>query len=251
MLDTRLLLSGLDLSEAEIDIYLAMLQGAATPREIVKATGRSRPTVYYALGSLERRGLLSKTGLPDERSYRVEPLDRLKRILQQKEDQLSDLQSQLVEFVRQHELRPQADRKPHISFYEGVSAVRNVIMESLYSHGRHIDSLVPSDNFFWQLGPGFVEQYVEMRHTLGITTRNLWGKGVNQDILDQYYEKAQIRMLPQGMGDRFRTTIFLYDDSVLYISSLASGYALIVRSAEHIEMMRLMYEVLWEQGKPK
>ena len=87
MLDTRLLLSGLDLSEAEIDIYLAMLQGAATPREIVKATGRSRPTVYYALGSLERRGLLSKTGLPDERSYRVEPLDRLKRILQQKEDQ--------------------------------------------------------------------------------------------------------------------------------------------------------------------
>lgn len=249
MLDSRSLLTQVGLTEAEIDVYLAMLSGAGTARKVIEATGRSRPTVYYAMSSLERRGLLSKTGLPEEKRYRLEPLKRLKTVLDQQESQIEQARGQLEEFVRQHQPRSQADRKPQISFYEGVNAVRNVVMESLYSHKRHIDTLVPSDNFFWQLGPEFVEKYVEMRHALRISTRNLWGKSVEQSVIDAYYVNAEIRMLPDGLGDQFRTTIFMYDDCVLYISSLASGYCLLVKSAEHMEMMQMMYGVMWGRSK--
>lgn len=251
MLDTRTLLMNLDLSESEVDVYLAMLKGALTARDIVKSTNRSRPTVYYALGALERRGLLSKTGLPDERRYRIESLKRLKAVLDDKEEGIQAMRVQLDEFVRQNQAREQGDRKPQVSFYEGVSAIRNVIMETIYTHKRQIDTLVPSDNFFWQLGPDFVEQYVELRHTMGVKTRNLWGKGISQDIINEFYDKAEIRMLPEGMGDQFRTTMFMYDDCVLYISSLASGYCLLVRSAEHIEMMRVLYDSMWAIAQPR
>ncbi len=249
MLDARNLLAQLQLTEAEIDVYLVMLKGAGSAREVINSTNRSRPTVYYALSALERRGLITKQGNSEEYRFQVEPLSRLKTILQEQEDSLETAKSQLEEFMQMHQERQPGDHRPQIAFYEGLQAVKNIIMESLYCHSRKIDSLVPSDNFFWQLGPDFVEHYVELRHTLGISTRNLWGKSVPRESIEKYYQKAQLRLLPEGMGDQFRTTIFMYDDAVLYVSSLASGYALVVRSREHSEMMRVFYDTLWGLGK--
>lgn len=250
MIEPRSLLARLNLSEAEIDVYLALLHGAQGAREIVQTTNRSRPTVYYALSALERRGLLSKTGLDDDQRFRLEPMTRLETIVRHKQQEVEALQYELAEFVAQHKPTEKGDHKPNVAFYEGVSAVRNVIMETVYCHSRQIDTLVPTRNFFWQLGPEFVEKYVELRHTLGIKTRNLWQEPIEQPIIDQFYDKAEIRLMPGGLGDRFRSTVFMYDDSVLYISSLASGYALLVRSPEHRELMRELYGVVWEQSKP-
>ncbi|MCC7543163.1 hypothetical protein IT415_00405 [bacterium] len=249
MLDPRSLLARLDLSESEIDAYLALLNGAQSAREIVQTTGRSRPTVYYALTALERRGLLSKTGLDDEQSFRIEPLSRLQTIVRHKQQEVESLESELEAFAAQFQQSDKADHKPNVAFYEGVSAVRSVIMETVYCHSRQIDTLVPTRNFFWQFGPDFVEKYVELRHTLGVKTHNLWQEPVDQAIIDQFYDKAEIRLMPGGLGDRFRTTVFMYDDCVLYISSLASGYALLVRSPEHRELMRELYGVVWELSK--
>ena len=250
MIDPRALLAKLDLTEAEIEVYLAMIGGALAARDIVKVTGRSRPTVYYALTALERRGLLSKTGLEDQQRFKVEPLQRLITIAEEKQNELKQVRADVGQFVAQKVASDSGDRKPHVSFYEGTAGVRNVIMESLYCHGRHIDSLVPTQNFFWQLGTDFVEHYVSTRRTLGLSTRNLWGVPIEPPIIEEYYQKAEIRLMPAGLGERFRTTMFLYDDTVLYVSSLASGYALLVSSKEHAEMMRALYESVWKQSKP-
>ena len=250
MIQPRAFLSKLELSDAEIDVYLALLKGAQAARDIVATTGRSRPTVYYALSALEKRGLLSKTGLMEDQRIRVEPPKRLKTIIQQKQNEVESLQVEVEDFLGQYKAPSRADKHPSVSFYEGVSAVRNVIMETVYTHSRKIDTLVPAHNFFWQLGPEFVEKYVELRHTLGVKPRNLWATKIDQGVIDKYYDKADIRMLPGGLGERFRSTIFMYDDQVLYISSLASGYALLVKSAEHVEMMHALYGVLWDSSTP-
>jgi len=250
MIDPRMVLSQLELSEAEIDVYLAMLHGARAARDIVHVTNRSRPTVYYALNSLEQRGLLSKTGLEEDQRFRVEPLDRLKTIVRERQAAEKKTAGEINQFVRQFQKERSGDQKPQVSFYEGVAGVRSVIMETMYCHGRHIDSLVPSHNFFAQLGPDFVTRYVEMRHKMGVQTRALWGATIDPAIVQRYYDISEIRMIPKRLGDGFRTTIFMYDDSVLYISSLASGYALLVSSAEHREMMRVLYETVWAASKP-
>ncbi len=248
MVEPRALLAKLDLSEAEIDVYLALLNGAHAPREVVVTTGRSRPTVYYALTSLERRGLLSKTGLEGEQRYRLEQPRRLKTIVRQRQDAMQSLEAEVDDFVAQFQMSVKSNHKPDVAFYEGVAAVRNVIMETVYARSRMIETLVPTNNFFWQLGPDFVEKYMELRHTLGVRTRNLWATSIERSIIDQFYNLADIRMLPVGLGDRFRSTIFIHDDQVLYISSLASGHAFLVRSPEHAELMRVLYNVLWDSS---
>lgn len=250
MIEPRALLAQLDLQESEIDVYTAMLGGALSARDIIKVTNRSRPTVYYALSALERRGLLSKTGLDENNLYRVEPLNRLLSIVQAKQDALQSTSDDLKQFITQYSTPTPGDSKPHVAFYEGTNAIKSIIMETVYCHGRSIDTIVPTRNFFSQLDPSFVQQYIEMRHSLGIKTRNLWAEPLDQVIIDQFYNRAEIRTMSDGLGDRFRSTVFMYDDVVLYISSLASGYALVVRSAEHRELMRALYGVIWGLSKP-
>ncbi len=246
----RTILLQLGLQESEVDVYLAMLAGATTAREVIRSTGRTRPTVYYAIAALERRGLLSKTGLGGTSQWRVEPLGRLETMVSEKQAELDALRTEIKNFAHLVERRPAGDAKPEMSFYEGIAAVRNVIMEVVYCHSRHIDSLVPHDNFFWQLGDEFVTRYVDLRDSLGVTTRNLWADKVDQSIIDRYYTRAEIRLMAPGFGTKFRTTIFMYDQSVLYISSVASGYALLVTSEEHYELMQTLYESIWEASAP-
>jgi sugar-specific transcriptional regulator TrmB len=250
MLEPRQLLAKLDLTEAEIDIYLAMLGGALSARDLGKVSGRSRPTVYYVLSTLEHRGLISKTGLGEDHRYRVEPVQRLATMVQQKQTDLHSLQAGVTQFIEQMQTAQAGDGEPQVAFYEGVTGVRNVSMETIYCHSRSIDTIVPTENFFWQLGSDFVEQYVRLRHDLGVRTRNLWGTTIAPDVIEKYYDKSEVRLLADGLGDKFRSTVFMYDDSVLYISSLASGYALLVKSPEHYEMMQAFYEVMWTAGKP-
>lgn len=246
MLDTRAMLAKLDLTEAEIDVYLIVLKGVQSAREIISATTRSRPTVYYALNALERRGLITRSGNSEEYRYQVEPLTRLKAILQAQEDTLAVTRTQLEEFMAIHQ---EGDRQPQVVFYEGLQAVRGVILESLYCRSGKIDSIVPSDNFFWQLGSDFVDQYTELNYTLGISTRNLWDKSIKRGGSEEHYQKTEIRVLPDSMRDKFSTTVFIYDDLVLNILLRASGYAFMVRSREHSEMMRVFYDTLWGLGK--
>lgn len=246
MLDARAMLAKLDLTEAEIDVYLMLLKGVQSAREIISATTRSRPTVYYALTALERRGLVAKSGNSEEYRYQAESLTRLKAILQDQEDSLAVTRTQLEEFMAIHQ---ESDKQPQVTFYDGIQAVKGVIMESLYCRSGKIDSIVPSDNFFWQLGSDFVDQYIELNYTLGISTRNLWDKSIKKDGAEKYYQKTEVRVLPDSMRDKFSTTVFIYDDSVLNILPRASGYAFVVRSVEYSEMMKAFYTVFWELGK--
>lgn len=246
MLNPRGLLRDFGLSDSEVDVYLALLNDAATVRDIVKMTGRSRPTIYYALQSLDRRKLLNQTGKQEEGRYSLAPITRLGRVIDDYAERLEDMRYGLEEFIRQYETRPQADRKPKVAFYEGSKAIRNVVMETLNARNGHIDSLIPSEKYFWLLGQEFTEQYVEMRRALHISSRELWGKTIAQNFNRTYYESSQIRYMPDKKKDTYDTTIIMYDQSVLYISAIAGGYCLEVDSAEHSKMMHALYDTLWE-----
>lgn len=250
MLNPQSFLANLNLSESETDVYLAMVKGALAARDIVQVTGRSRPTVYYALSALEHRGLISKTGLEDDKRFRLEPLTRLQTIIDSKQAELDAVKKQSKEFIEQYQTKQYGDHKPRVAFYEGVAAVRNVIMETVYCKSKHIDSLVPTDNFFWQLGPEFVQHYVETRQKRRIKTRNLWGTTIEPSEIEKYYNQSEIRMLPKGIGNEFKSTVFMYDNSVLYISSLSSGYGLLVQSEEHYKLLQAMYSMMWGVSKP-
>lgn len=246
MQNPRETLARLGLVDSEIKVYLAMLGGARKVAEIMKTTRQKRPTVYYALAKLAERGLLRKTGRADE-PYQPEPAERLRTVAENRVKEAGEIAKEIDGLIPH--LGPKSGRleKPQVAFYEGVEAVKNVIMETLYCKDRHIDSIAPRDNFFWGIGQSFAASYVAERARRKIKTRNLWEAPIDPKRMREqdYRGLSEIRVLPKVMHGRFSTTVFLFDDKTLYISSLKNAYALLVTSQEHHDAMTAMFDGLW------
>ncbi len=242
----------LGLSDSEVTVYLAMISGVLTARDLVKVTSLKRPTVYYALGCLEKRGLISKTGLTGDKKFAVEPVTKLVTLAKEQVTAANTLQQQLERSLPALAASvTAADQKPVVAFYEGIAAVKSVIMEMLYCHSRQVYSIVPKDNFFWQVGGQFVEQFMQERLRHDITTRNLWEVPIAKTIFSKYYQgRADVRILPSVMQQAFDSTIFLYDNKTLYVSSKKQSYCVLITSQEHTDTMRALFEGLWVGSTP-
>lgn len=252
MNEPRKQLELLGLTDSEITVYLAMVSGSMTARDIIKATGLKRPTVYYAIGCIEKRGLVSKTGKEGDGKFFLEPISKLERLSEEKLRESAALHEAVVNLVpfleSQHTI---TDQKPMVAFFEGMQAVEQVIMEMLYCKKKQIDSIVPKENFFWQVGPDFVSKFVNERRRRNIHTNNIWQVVVEPEIIEKYYPApSQIRVAPPSMSHAFHTSIFLYDDKTLYVSSKKNGYAILITSQEHQDTMCAWFNAVWSTATP-
>jgi hypothetical protein len=67
----------------------------------------------------------------------------------------------------------------------------------------------------------------------------------------QYYEGvSEVRILPKIMHGKFHTTIFIYDDKTVYVSSKKQSYCVVITSQEHADTMQAWFEGLWASSKP-
>lgn len=252
MIEPRKNLIELGLSDSEVTVYLALVSGMGTARDIVKTTRLKRPTVYYALGCLEKRGLISKTGLEGDKRFVLEPLEKLSVIADQKAIEVSRLQKDILGLIPSlTEKSAPANQKPVVAFYEGVDAVKNAIMEMLYCKSKHISSLSPKQNFFWDIGPDFVELFIEERIKRNIKTNSLWEAPMQKSLIKKYYEgRSNVRILPEVMHGKFKSTFFIYDDKTLCVSSAKNSYCVLITSKEYTDTMRAWFDGLWESSIP-
>lgn len=246
MQEPRKILKKLGLSESEITVYLSLAAGRRSPRDIIKDTGEKRPTVYYALTSLERRGLVSKSGKESDQKIILEPLHKLEHLVEEKKHELETLTADIQILKTALETTAPTNDRPTVSFFEGVEAVKNAMMDTLYCRSKLICSVVPKENFAWQVGAEFVERYVGSRIDRKIQTRNLWEQRVDPTIYQNYYKgKSDVRILPEVMHGTFQTIVYLYDDKTLYVSSRANAYCVLITSKEHHDTMMAWFEGLW------
>jgi len=252
MENSQNVLKELGLSDAEIKIYLALnARGALTASELTKAAHLKRPTAYYALRSLKERGLIKAGNAPGVERFQAEPPQHLEAVVAVREKELQNLAEEVRQVIPELAKGKTTETGlPAVSFYEGEDAMKQAVMETVYCRGRHIDSIAPSDNFFWQVGQKFSAGYINERVSRKITTRNLWEQPLTPEIMTRSYKGiSQVRILPRQMIGKFKSTVFLYDDCVMYISSKGSGYVLVVKSIEHFQMMKAIYDTLWSVSK--
>lgn len=246
-------LKKLGLSQSEIDVYKTLsTQGSMTAIEILKATHMKRPTLYYSIRQLEGRGLLHTIPSGGVSRYQSEKPEKLITLLAMREEELRSLVrevSGIIPSLRQDVHHHEG--VPAVTFYQGEENMKQAILDTLYCRVRHIDILTPKDNFFWQTGQPFSQKYIDERVARKIKTRHLWEEALPSPVLKKSYHQdiSTIRILPPSMRGKFRTAVFLFDQSVMYISSRASGYVLVVKSNEHYELMKSFYEMAWTSSK--
>lgn len=242
--DVTLILQEIGLAPAETTVYMSLLDGAKSVREILKTTDEKRPTVYYSLNVLEHKGLVSKTGAEYGGKFQLTPIETLltlvdRTILQQQT--LLERTKKLIEFYP----KTQSGGKVLVSYFDTLDAVKSAVAYSLYAKEKVIRTIVPGKNFFHEMGQPFVHEYVQEKIRRKIRTIALWEDIPNPSVTGGFYSAKDVRQLPIEMHNSFATTTFIYDDKTLYISPKRDCYAVLIQSSEHTNMMRATFDALW------
>ncbi len=245
-------LTDLGLSDSEIKVYLSMIDGAKSAREIMKLSQLKRPTTYYALSSLEKRGLINKSNLEKDNTFNLEPLDRLTILAEEKLNEANKIKKEIEEIIPELNGKiSKTNKRPYVSFYEGKDTIKRIAMSALYCKNKMLYSMAPKNNFFSDVGNDFKELFIKERNRRCIKAKNLWDEEVEKSIIKKYYnELSEIRVLPKEMAKTFTTTVFIYDDKTLYISSLKNNYCVLITSEEHRDLMLSLFNGLWKFSKP-
>ena len=251
MTSPQQILKQLGFAPSEAAVYLAMLDGHTKVKDIVQITGIKRPSVYYAISQLEKRGVIGRIQVGEYNQWKVNELSSLNEILEDKKSEFMELTEDLTSFI--HSSKEKLNKKDNakVTYYEGQKTIESVVFNSLYCKDKHIRSIAPKENFFFQAGYDYATKYVNERKRRGITTRNLWEELLEPEILQRAYkDTADVRIVPDTMKGQFRTTIFLYDDKVMYIAPVESNYAVVFQSVEHHKMISTLFETIWAISKP-
>lgn len=242
------ILRTMGLSPSEEIVYIALLEGLTSVKEILKKTGEKRPTIYYALNSLEKRGLVSKTGKEYGNKFQIEPLESLNEIVSKNirnQEKILKKIEELKNFYPQNK----EGSKVLISHFDTSESIKSAIFCTLYSKDKTIRSIVPGNNLFAEIGLDFITEYVEEKKKRKIKTKALWEDIPKKQILETYYSNSSIKQIPLDMHNNFETTVFIYDDKTLYIGPKKENYALLIQSKEHANLMTTIFEQIWSNSK--
>ncbi len=245
--DIQNLLEEIGLSAAETSVYISLLDGAELVSEIIKQTGEKRPTVYYSLNSLEKRGLVSKTGKEYGNKFQINSLQQLEVIVQdnvREQEVLLDKTKKLISYYPKNTKQS----KSLVSYFESFESIKQVIFSSLYAKEKRVRSIVPTQNYFHEIGGEFVLEYVKEKQKRKLETIALWEDIPNKLTLSNYYDGADIRQLPIDMHNSFDTTIFVFDNKTLYVSPKREQYAVLIQSEAHSKMMKTMFDNIWSNA---
>ncbi len=244
-------LEKMGLSEIESKIFIAMLEGYLRVKDIQNITSVKRPSVYYAISNLEKRGLVGRIQVGEYNQWKVSPLSKLYHILDERKQSLEALTHDVDDFVASVPILKNTS-ETKVTYYEGTSGIESIVFNSLYCKDKEIWSIAPDKNFFFERGAKFATKYVSERRKRGIKTRNLWENIFDREVVKVLYEDvSEIRIMPKSMHGKFQTTVFIYDDKVMYIAPQKSNYAVIFQSKDHSSFMRAVYEAVWNVSKKR
>ena len=244
------LLSGLNFSEKESLVYLALLEvGSEKAQEIAKKTGLNRTTVYDIFEVLMQKGLVSKYKKGSATFFNaLEPKHLLTYLDREKEEQAKKIEKQKQKVSQ---LLPQLislqnifSNKPKVQFFEGEKGMREAYEDTLtadgmllgYSNIQTIHEGLP--NFF----PEYYKRRVE---------KNIFGKGILprnkmslERTLHNQEEMRDVRFLPDEEMT-FSPEINIYNNKIL-ITSWKEKMAIIIESKELADLQKLTFNLLWD-----
>lgn len=249
-------LKEIGLTDTEAELYLAGLSYSSVGvKELEKATRINRTTIYHALDTLIRKGLVSKreSGTGAKRLFTMAPPEAIKKLLDQEISLLNEKKvgiDMLIPLLADRTKRKEEPFK--VSHFEGLEGVKLVVEEALYCKSRSWDIIAPKKNFFSEFDPTYARYYLKTREQNGIRTRSLWEFTPDRRALTvKELRDRDPRYLPEVMNGKFRSVIIIFDDKVAFVSSLNTLSAVLIHSDEIRQTMTALFDGLWTLSKKK
>jgi len=236
----------LGLSESETSVFLTLLQaGPSSVQDISRASGINRMTIYSALSSLEKSGLVSETKKGARRLFVAEKPEELKSIIEEKTEGIKkvalDLQNLVLPVLKAIDVNQ--EDKPEIRFYEGLEGIYKVYESMLdakdiigcgsYDSVLKVSSWKEEEKYFHRI-----------KHKKIFYRAILEDTPVNRRFADIAKGIAHFKFLETGI--KLSADIHAYKDELALVS-YEKVNATVIRDESISKSIRTLLEFMWER----
>lgn len=253
------LLKNIGLDDAEIRVYLALLElGPSTVTEITHKAGITRTLGYSVLEKLGWNGLVDSVSGKDKiQRYSAEhPRSLLlfcKNKKQEFERQMKGVEEHLPILVSLYKIA----EKPIVRYQEGIAGLKNIYMETLDSK-TEILSILDLEAFSKPELSKFGKSYVQERGKRRIHERLLildtpngrpWMNRYSGSFRYTHYRWVEPKQLP-GIAE-FGGELNIYENKVMIALMKKQSYmGIMIESGVLTNILKALFELAWVVGKP-
>lgn len=244
VMDTKIL-EEIGLTPNESKVYVSLIGlGSSSATQIIQKTGLHRAVIYDLLERLIEKGLVGYAITGRKKFFEATNPQRLKEILEEKEQRLSEILPRLLELSK-------FQAKLDVKLYKGKEGIKNVFEDILRSKPKEWLSLGSGGETFKVL-PYFLEHFHRARIKNKILARGLL---LNNPVARKRGDAlarmplSEIRYLPKTFITP--TVINIYDKRVaLYsVTEEKIPFIILVESKELSKSFREYFEWLWKISK--
>jgi len=233
----------LGISKKASKTYLTLLKmGSGTVMDIAYKAELNRTTVYDLLESLSQRKLVTQTYRGKRRIFVALHPEKLNHIIEQQQKIVDNIIPELSQYFEQ------TGGKQRIEYYEGLEGliyVNDQLLETTEKEYFYFGSVKEMTHI---IGHYYLEDYVAKRIKKGIWSNCIRVREKETDLgFMEGSEKnmRRVRYFPKKFGENV-AALYITDSKIVVISSMNEGFGLIIDSPELINLMKMIWKMLWE-----
>lgn len=243
-------LTSLGLSSTEASLYEVLLRlGEAPASEIIQSSGMKRPTVYKALYSLEKKGLVSQQDVKKKIHFRpASPtllLEQAETRYREASQARSMLQTVMPTLLSAYTLSVE---RPVVQVYEGVEGLKKVYLDNI-EEGQPLYSFLQTAEVDPELFAWLTATYVKKRaqakiHAKVIVATGDWSKNyISRDV-----EEYRTTKVIDSHKFPFQHEVIIYGNKVAFIHFKKGDplIGIIINHPAIATTMRAIFDLAWE-----
>jgi len=238
------ILEDLGLTNAEIKVYLALLElGNSSAGPLLEKTGLQNSVVHRALNSLIEKGLISFIIEGKRRTYQASNPDNFFTYLEDKKIRFEKILPEL------RKKRNQSKEKKEATIFKGKKGINQMYIQLINSGGKEYNTFGGGKTITYQV---MGEEWWKMLHMKRIA-RKIKSRQVFDETIRNYGLKlnklpfTNIKFLPQDF-EQLTETIIMGEYVGIAIFT-EEPYGLLIHDPAVVHSYKKQFEILWKQAK--
>lgn len=248
-------LEKLGLGENEALLYSTMLKyPKSTVQELATRSPFPRTMLYYVLGQLSQKGLVSTSKDKWRTLYIAENPERLYEVLAQKEKEFEKQSRAVREIIPELKNKYRlAGKRPGVRIFEGVEEYKKALEDMVISRPK----IIFAYETLGKKKPGLeVRELHEHRRVVKKIQKNIIffeNKDSMQYLTKRKYDDfTQFRSIDEETVKHFNVDLMLYDGKILYVSyDEREPTAILIEDKTLYTMQQNLFLSIWPKAKDK
>lgn len=242
-MDTSIL-EDLGLSQAEIKVYISLLElGASSAGKILERSGLQNSVVHRTLNSLIEKGIINYIYEGKKRVYQATEPDHFFNYIDEKKERFKQILPELMakrDFAKEHEMA---------SVYKGIRGIKEVYNILRNEKAKEYLSFGGGRQCEERMGTVWWKNHHIKRIANNLPSMQVFDKTVKVFGKGLVRKKiSKVRYLPADFA-QFQETVIVGDLTAITIFT-ENAYSILIKDKSVTEGYRKYFEFLWKNAKP-